>query len=135
MRSTRSACILLVAASLTGCGTWYRSQGMTDGYSEVQIDRNAFRVTYAGTIASQQSETDERALLRSAEVSLNHGYPFFVTGGMAATGSAMSLATNVVSIPSTTITIYCYATRPETTAVVYDADQVLSMLGPKYHVL
>ncbi len=123
-----------VSLSLIACSTPYRAQGIAGGYSEVQVDRNAFRVTYAGTIASNQAETDERALLRSAEVALNHGYPFFVTSGFAPTGSAMALAATAVSVPSTTITIYCYATRPETTAIVYDAGQIASTLGPKYHV-
>ncbi len=131
----RTAALTIVTALLLGCSTSYRAQNLVGGYSEVQVDRNAFRVTYAGTIAARQDETDERALLRSAEVALNHGYPYFVTGGIAPTGSAVSLGWSAVSVPSTTITIYCYATRPETTAIVYDANQIVSTLGPKYHVL
>jgi hypothetical protein len=123
---------LILLMTLAACATGYRSEGMAGGYSEAQVDRNAFRVTYRGNITTKQSETDELALLRAAEVASQHGFRYFVSGGNAPTGSAVSLATNVVSVPATTITVYCFTIRPETSAIVYDAEQVIATLGPKY---
>ncbi len=124
--------VLLVATVLAGCGSIYHPAGVDGGYAESQVGRNVFRVTVKGNIGSNQAETNEMALLRSAEVALQNGFTFFTSGGYAATGSAVSLATNVVSVPATTITIVCYGDRPETTAVVYDADRIVATLGPKY---
>ena len=122
----------LLPVALAGCAASYRSDGATGGYSETQVDRNVFRVTYRGNLASKQTETDELALLRAADVASTHGFRYFVSGGNAPTGSAVSLATNVVSVPATTITIYCYTFPPITAAIVYDAEQVIATLGPKY---
>jgi hypothetical protein len=123
---------ILLFVALAGCATGYRADGIAGGYSEAQIDRNAFRVTYRGNVTTKQSETDELALLRAAEVASQHGFRYFVSGGNAPTGSAVSVATNVVTVPATTIDIYCFTTRPLTSAIVYDAEQVIATLGPKY---
>ncbi len=123
---------LAALLALAGCATAYRPENANGGYSEAQIDRNVFRVTFKGNIRLAQSQTDEMALLRAAEVTLANGYAWFVTSGNAATGSAVSLATNVVSVPATTITIVCFAVRPETTGPVFDANDVVARLAPKY---
>ncbi len=124
--------VLLAVLALTGCASPYRPEGARGGYGETQLERNVFRVTYRGNLASTQAETDELALLRAADVAAQHGYRYFVSSGNAPTGTAISLATNVVSVPATTITIYCFETRPETSSVVYDAERIITTLGPKY---
>ena len=119
--------VLLLAA----CASVYHPLNANGGYSEVQIDRNVFRVTVQGNVRSRQQQTDEMALLRSAEVALANGYPYFTSSG-ASTGSALSLAATVVSIPATTATIVGYATYPDTAAVVHDASRIVADLGPRY---
>ncbi len=127
-----SRLVFVALLALAGCATGYRPENANGGYSETQIDRNVFRVTFKGNIRVDQAQTNEMALLRSAEVTLANGFAWFVTSGNASTGSAVSLATNVVTIPATTITIVCFETRPETTGPVYDAREVVTRLGPKY---
>ena len=128
----RLAFVLAVAFVLSSCASVYHPLNADGGYSEARVDRNAFRITVKGNVRSRQQDTDDMALLRSAEVALANGYPYFTSSGNASTGSAVSLATNVVSIPATTTTIVGYPSRPDTAAVVYDAAQVVSDLGPKY---
>lgn len=120
--------LLLLAA----CASVYHPLNADGGYSEAQLDRNVFRVTVKGNVRSRQQDTDEMALLRSAEIALANGYPYFTSSGNVSTGSAVSLATNVVSIPATTTTIVGHATYPDTAAVVHDASRVVSDLGPRY---
>ncbi len=135
MPIVRSACFALAATVLGACATTpsgYHAADLRGGFSEAQVDRNAFRVTYKGNMSQSQGDTNELALLRSAEVAQTHGYAYFTSGGTIASGSALALFAGAVAVPATTLTIYCYATRPDTAAIVYEADQVLATLGPKY---
>ena len=127
------SCLLLLTA-FAGCTTAYQPQGANGGYTETQVGANVFRVTFKGNLRSTQVETNDMALLRAAELSVKNGYPFFVTGGFAPTGTAVSLATNTVSVPATTLTIQCFTTRPETSATVYEAESVMATLGARYYV-
>ena len=117
---------------LTGCSTTYHAENANGGYGETRIADNVFRVTFKGNLRLDQSQTDEMALLRSAEVALDHGFGYFISSGNAPTGTAVSIATNVVSVPATTITIVCSVIRPVTAGPVYDAQDIVDRLGPRY---
>ena len=134
MPIVRTTCFALVPLLLGACAmaSNHHAADVRGGYSEAQVDRNAFRVTYKGNVSQSQSETNDLALLRSAEVAQTHGYAFFTSGGVIANGSALALFSGAVAVPSTTLTIYCYQTRPDTNAIVYEADQVIETLGPRY---
>lgn len=134
MTFIRLALLCCVVAFVAACSTpsGYHPADLRGGFSEAQVDRAAFRVTYKGNLSQTQGETNELALLRSAEVAHTHGYAFFTSGGFAPTGSALALFSGAVAVPATTLTIYCYATRPDTAAIVHDAGQVIATLGPKY---
>lgn len=123
-----------VLALLAACAmpSDYHATDLRGGFSDAQLGRTMFRVTYKGNVSQKQSETDELALLRSAEVAQQHGYGWFTSGGYAATGTALALFSGAVPVPATTLTIVCYPVRPDTSGLVYDADQVIANLGPKY---
>jgi hypothetical protein len=137
MPITRLLTVLSVLATLSACAmpSDYHETSFRGGFSEAQVDRTVFRVTYKGNVTQKQSETDELALLRSAEVAQQHGYGYFTSGGNAPTGTALALFSGTVVVPATTITIVCYPTRPDTSGLVYEADQVIATLGPKYRRL
>lgn len=137
MAIVRMSCSVLVALALAGCAmpSDHHATNYRGGFGEAQIGTSAFRVTYQGNITQRQAETDELALLRSAEVAQEHGYGWFTSGGNAATGTALALFSGAVAVPATTITIVCYATRPDTNGLVYEADRVIATLGPKYRRL
>ena len=118
--------------ALGACAATYHADRIDGGYRDTRIDTNVFRIVYQGDIRQKQADTDEMALLRSAEVAAQNGFAWFTSSGPAATGSAASLATNVVSTPATTVTIVCYVTRPDATGLVFEAAQVIATLGPKY---
>ena len=113
---------------LAGCATAYHPANVGGGYREAQLERNVFRVSFEGNLASTQEATNRMALLRSAEVARDHGYPWF-TASAAATGTAGSIAFTTVRIPASTITIVCYLERPETRAIVYEADVLIATAG------
>ena len=134
MRFAPLASSLVVAMTLSACAmpSDHHAADYRGGFSETQIDRTAFRVTYRGNIGQTQTQTNELALLRSAEIAQSHGYGYFTSGGNAATGTALGLFSGAVSVPATTLTIVCYPTRPDTNGLVYDAGQVIANYGPKY---
>ena len=124
---------LLLFAAFAACTTAYQPEGANGGFTETQLGANVFRVTFKGNIRSKQSETDDMALLRAAELSVRNGFPFFVSSGASPTGTAVSVASGVVTVPATTLTIQCLTTRPETSAVVYEAETVMATLGGRYY--
>jgi hypothetical protein len=64
---------------LASCSTAYEPVGFRSrGYSTTQLDENVFQVTFRGNGYTRQERASDFALLRSAEVALEHGYPFFV---------------------------------------------------------
>lgn len=125
MRLYQLAFAFSLCGMVAACASPYHPASYDGGYRDAQIGSNTFRVTYQGNVTMKQADTDDLALLRAAEVSLDHGYAYFVSSGAAATGTAVSLATNVVSVPSSTLTITCFAMRPETSATVHDARRVV----------
>jgi len=75
----RSIPAALLLAALAGCGaTKYQPEGVKGGFSEVQLDRNVFRVTFSGNTYTKGQLAEDYALLRSAEVTLAHGFSHFV---------------------------------------------------------
>jgi hypothetical protein len=124
--------VVAVSAALVGCAASYGPEGLKGGYSEQQLDANVFRITFKGNITNKQAETDDLALLRAAQVAQDHGFAWFVTSGIAPTGTAASLATNVVGSPASTVTIAAFRVRPETGGVIYECSEVIARLGRRY---
>ena len=69
--------IAIVAVFLVSCSTAYQSVGFTGGYSGTQLDENVFQVSFRGNGYTRQERANDLALLRSAEVALENGFPFF----------------------------------------------------------
>jgi hypothetical protein len=129
----RLVAILLVAVlALSACSSLYHAENAKGGYSDTRVDVNVFRVTFKGKSGLVQSQTNDMALLRGAELALRNGFGFFISSDNATPGSAILPSSNVVPIPETTITIICYVVRPETVSAVYNAKEVVARLGPIY---
>ena len=73
--------IFLACALLHGCGaaTTYQALGRSGGYSDTQIDENVFQVRFRGNANTSSERSQDFVLLRSAELTLQHGYKYFVT--------------------------------------------------------
>lgn len=72
----------LIALTLSACTTATPYQAATKvgqaGYAEQQIESNRFRVTFAGNSNTPREEVENYLLLRAAEVTLQHGFDYFV---------------------------------------------------------
>jgi hypothetical protein len=69
--------IVIVAFFLASCSTAYQPVGLTGGYSATRLEENVFQVSFRGNGYTRQERASDYALLRSAQVALEHGYPFF----------------------------------------------------------
>lgn len=149
---------------LAGCATAYQAQGLTGGFTETQLDRNVFKVTFKGNGYTASERAADFALLRSAELTLQNGYTHFAivdgrqsasygvmttptssytTGsvtaiGNTAYGSARTTTTGgqsfIVAMPSSTNTIVCFNGKPENGMFVYDAQFLFDSLTSKYGI-
>lgn len=68
--------IVVVLLGLAGCATGYQSKGMTGGYSETRLQENMYRVNYRGNGHTDMDEAQDYALLRAAELAIEHGYKY-----------------------------------------------------------
>ena len=159
MRSVHAAAAILLLAA---CATPYQPEGFSGGFTDVQLDKNIFRVSFRGNGYTSRDRAEELALLRSAELTLQNGFTHFVivdgrshaeygtfttpsvsttTGsaslyGNTAFGSATTTTTGgqtfMIAKPSVTNTIVCFDRKPNVAALVYDAQFVFRSLAKKY---
>ncbi len=155
---------LSVALVLAGCATGYQAQSFSGGFSETQLDRNVFKVTFKGNGYTQSERAEDFALLRSAELTLKNGFSHFAivdgrqsadygvmttptqsytTGsvtsyGNTAYGSARTTTTGgqsfIIKKPSSSNTIVCFNGKPENGMFVYDAKFIYDSLTAKYGI-
>ena len=72
-----SAAILLIL-SLAGCATSYQPNGINGGYTDMALNENTYFVSFNGNRYTSSEITQSYALRRSAELTLNKGYAYFV---------------------------------------------------------
>ena len=162
MQELRQLAIFLVAITTAGCATSYQHKGATGGYSETQLSPNSFQIYFKGNGYTGEERAEDFTLLRSAEISLEHGFPYFIivservgastsvyttptqtttTGqatavGKTAYGSATSTTTGGHSFqthkPSLRDTIVCIKEKPDVQGVVYEAEFVAHSIRSKY---
>lgn len=154
MRVLLAATLVLL---LSACGATKYDRGIDD----VQIDRNLFKVTFRGNDLTTPERAEELALLRSAELAVKNGFSYFVitervtrerkssyttpvTTSTTARkkGDTVSVDTSTYggetreySAPTTINTVVCYTKRPDTQAMVYDAEFLCKSLGQKHKVV
>jgi len=156
--------LLTLILSLAGCATTYQPQSFSGGFSETQLDKNVFRVSFKGNGYTQAERAEEMALLRSAELTLKNGFKYFViidgrsrsdygtyttptqattTGsasvyGNTAYGNSTTTFTGgqtfLITKPNTTNTIICFAEKPQVNGLAYDAQFVFNSLAQKYGI-
>lgn len=153
---------LVASACVAACATAYQPQGLSGGFTETQIDRNVFRISFNGNGYTSVERAEEMALLRSAEIALKNGFTHFViadarsrtsyssfttptqtttTGTLGTYGNTAYLNARTQTTggqkltaakPSTTNTIVCFNGKPEIGVFVYDAQFLFSSLAQKY---
>lgn len=73
----RFTATLIITFILGGCATAYQPQGMSGGFSSTQLDTNVFTVSFKGNGYTSREKANDYALLRSADITLAHGYKYF----------------------------------------------------------
>jgi len=154
MRAISLIFIAIVSIALLGCATPYQRIGLTGGYSETQLGDNVFHVSFRGNGYTSYERASDFALLRSAELALEHGFRYFVivesqkrtkivthttpstsytTGSMYSYGNyAYGTATTTtyggqtyfISKPRVSYTILCFKEKPKIKGLVFDAEFV-----------
>ena len=144
----------LTAVSLAlfaGCATSYHPKGFFGGYSETRLGKSVFRVDFLGNGYTRAERASDFAMLRSAELALQHGYPYLVvveaeniaevetyTGPVTWDEEEHVSEVYVGSPPyrpRASITIACFAEKPGIKAVVYEARPVADSISGKYRML
>jgi len=141
----------LLALILSSCATPtpYQSYAKAGGYKSDQIAPNEYKVTFHGNGYSTREQTYSYALLRSAEITKEHGYKYFkVKKAKDLSGSTThyngsittvnygyinsSPVTATVFRPNTELLIQCYLNRPSggKREGVYYADAIIQKLTP-----
>lgn len=159
----RALILVVLSLLVAGCATTYQPQSFSGGFSETQLDKNVFRVTFKGNGYTQGDRAEDFALLRSAELTLKSGFTHFVivdgrsgtdyssfttptqstTVGSAtiygntAYGRSSTTTTGgqsfLIRKPSASNTIVCLMARPDG-VFAYDAAFVYRSLTEKYGI-
>jgi len=90
---TRLLLSTLATACFTACATGYHSGGFTSGFSDTQLARDVFRISFQGNGYTSVDRTQDLALLRAADVTLSHGYHYFGVMNEAEGGHTDSFTT------------------------------------------
>ena len=61
----------------SGCATPYQSNSLTGGFSDTRLAPDVFRVTFRGNGYTSDERAQDFAMLRAAELSLQHGFTCF----------------------------------------------------------
>jgi len=154
--------LIMVVSLLSSCASNekidryypYSYKNDNEGYSEMKIDKNIYRVSYHGASTVLADEAEELTLLRSAELTLKNGFTHFsimngvsrsdgsvstgggiggAIGGIAGSIGVGLGASSSSSLSSTTNTIILYHGKPnESSNLIYDAKFLMEQMGKKY---
>lgn len=134
MRYFATAVLCLVVA----CATPYQGMGFRGGYSETQLGPNVFRVAFKANAFSSHERAANLALLRSAELTLEHGFRYFVLVDSEAYSKASMHSSNnhayTLSKPRRTNTIVCFREKPDLQGSIFDAEFLVKSLRSKYEI-
>ena len=140
MKAIALFCLTALTGILfSGCKTTYQDAGFTGGYTESQLDKNVFKVSFNGNAFTSLHRATDFTLLRSAELTLINGFRYFViieedsrientTGSTGTTGQTYNY-----SKPRASNTIVCFEEKPES-GFSYDAAFIKESLMKKHKI-
>ncbi len=136
--------LILVAILLSGCSSYQQKSSLFNksGFSEERMGSNVFRVTYEGNDKNSDEEVSDFNLLRSAEVTMENGFKYFVilkttdTSSDESFGSTPSLSSSSTSLSkehTATSTIICSEEYSDIShGQLYDAASTAEDIKQKY---
>jgi hypothetical protein len=124
--------IFLISALslLVACATPYQGQegSIRGGFSELRLDTDSFRVSFAANGYSNAQTARDYALLRSAEVTLENGFTHFLIKETTESSGGIGHK------PSVTNIILCFKGKPEHQGTIYEAKQIVGALYKQYEI-
>ena len=155
-RHMKNKLIGLLCCFLASCATQYQPYSYIGGggYRDVQLAENVFKVTVEANGYTSSSKATDLALLRSADLAIEHGFKYFVIGatsddsysssyttptttninvtsyGNTAYGTAQTYGgqTYIFQFPTPSMTITCFKEKPSFQATIYDAEMATKSL-------
>lgn len=153
---TKIFCLLISIIFWTGCGgaTPYQKDsgeilfsdisGLSEGgFSETQLSENTWIVNFRGNEDTRKDRTVDLSLLRSAELTLENGFNYFV---VAESGTDIRTETYVMSLPgqpamagtdikpTSSNTVVMFKAKPENTPNAFDAKFIIKSIKGKYDI-
>jgi hypothetical protein len=135
--------LLLTGFFLAGCATPYQSSSFMGGFDETKLSKNSYQVNFKGNKYSSTQRAIDFTLLRSAELTLESGYTYFVVidsqnrtqKSLDYIPGSLNVAPKykVSSSPSTTNTIQMLTSEPDG-IFSYHAPTVAAGLIRKYGI-
>ena len=153
--------LMILSFTLVSCVTAYQRQAFTGGFSELQLGENIYKISFKGNALTSRERISDYALLRSAEVTLENGFKYFIildsdnysktsistrpttsetTGSIGIMGSINTTTTTSGGGTSSTTkyrtanTIECFKEKPEKEGLIYDAEFLVKSIKGKYHI-
>ena len=129
---------VLLLLLLNACAKPLQPDNYGDLISSTRVDQDTFEVSSPGSANSEDEESVDLSLLRSAEVALENGFNYFVIVQSDSQENSAYEATTyggesyTHSDPGTTNTIVCFKEKPE--GFAYVALFVKATLRSKYQL-
>jgi len=136
--------LILVAILVSGCSSYQQKSTLFNksGFSEERMGNNVFRITYEGNDKNSDEEVSDFNLLRSAEVTLENGFKYFVIlkaadsssdESFGSTPSLTSSSTGLNKLHTATSTIICSEEHSDIpSGQLYDAAYTAEDIKQKY---
>ena len=70
--------IVILCSFVTSCATPYQRLGVTGGYSDIRLSKDTYKVSFRGNASTSQEEVQNYLLRRSADLTLQNGYKYFL---------------------------------------------------------
>lgn len=128
---TKSVLLLaLLSIFLTAClPTPYQRLNLNQGYDEIQLDSNVFKVIFKGNRLTELDRTFDFVLLRCAEITVKNGFNYFSPKENSQYTEIENL--NIYKPRSVKI-ISCYKKKP--TQFSYNAKYIIKSIKKKYKI-
>jgi hypothetical protein len=125
--------------------------GWRGGYADEQLNENTFRVSFLGNLPTTPERASDFALLRAAELALEHGYSYcviadskyelFTVGtsipatGVTTGAFSFTAAVGPVSYPNPWVKVTCYKECPQADEEIIDVRLLRDSLRHKYEIM
>lgn len=154
--------LLLLAVLVSGCATAYGPSGFGGGYTDTMLQADVFKVSFRGNGFTDAERVSDFALLRAAELTINHGFNYFIivdnkeatstayaampsqsytTGNYNAYSGQYSANTRYMgggAVPihkaSTSMMVKCFVEKPSLGVIPFDARELSRSIKGKYNI-